>query len=666
MQKRSRYYSSVLLMLLFSVFTQAIFSQVDRSAPDIAKDLLLAFTQIENHLPVPSADCTINKNWSIEESLDHARQCELEGNWKCCKFILDDVSKRSARFSNIEKLHLLLAKAAYFNNRQLYDSAKTIAGIANQQALKNQWLPEETKALLLLSYGALKTRNIASSYAWADSALQLSRKSHEKLLEGQALLQMAFCARRNFTSSAHRAFPYYLQAIDATGSSADPATFFYSCMYFATDNFEVNNWRIGIPYFKNAIAIAAASNNVHLAYAACVSSAYTLFQQGFASQAMTLYKQSLAIAKQQQLPYDIEHSYNEISGTFQEIKQYDAALLYADSAAAVPCVDSFYTNIWQLKAGIYSDMGNYKAAAAMYAKALNWNNEDFLYRNQAQLSSYEAKLNTKEKELQVAQEKKRGLQLESLISGAIILLLLVVWAYLVQRRAGQKLVVQNMIIEKQRADLERSLSEKDILLKEIHHRVKNNLSVISSLLELQSNGLTDQKAKAAIAEGQNRVQSIALIHQRLYQHENLAAIELSGFVNDMISQVSGIFKIPGQKINTVIQVPETLLDIDTAVPLGLILNELLTNSFKYAFTSQQEGTIRIGLSSPEPGNYLLTYSDNGPGMPDGFDLKKSQSLGLRLIYRLSNQVGGSATYLPNEGCKFIITFKNAFTRNNEA
>jgi len=242
----------------------------------------------------------------------------------------------------------------------------------------------------------------------------------------------------------------------------------------------------------------------------------------------------------------------------------------------------------------------------------------------------------------------------------------VVWAYLVQRRAGQKLVVQNMIIEKQRADLERSLSEKDILLKEIHHRVKNNLSVISSLLELQSNGLTDQKAKAAIAEGQNRVQSIALIHQRLYQHENLAAIELSGFVNDMISQVSGIFKIPGQKINTVIQVPETLLDIDTAVPLGLILNELLTNSFKYAFTSQQEGTIRIGLSSPEPGNYLLTYSDNGPGMPDGFDLKKSQSLGLRLIYRLSNQVGGSATYLPNEGCKFIITFKNAFTRNNEA
>jgi two-component sensor histidine kinase len=140
---------------------------------------------------------------------------------------------------------------------------------------------------------------------------------------------------------------------------------------------------------------------------------------------------------------------------------------------------------------------------------------------------------------------------------------------------------------------------------------------------------------------------------------------LGGFVTDMISQVSGICKIPGQKINTDIQVPETLLDIDTAVPLGLILNELLTNSFKYAFTINHEGIIRIGLSSPEPGNYMLIYSDNGPGIPGGFDLKKSKSLGLRLIHRLSEQIGGGASYLTNGGCKFIITFKTAFTRNNE-
>lgn len=669
MHKRWSYYLKYHLLTLVSLFIFAapIFSQVVNTPADIRNTLLTAFTQIENHLPaIDPADCYVNESWTIEESLNQANQYDLEGSWKCCESILNAITKRSAGFTSIEQLHLLLAKAAYLNNRQLYDSAKAVATIANEQSNKKEWLPEKIKALLILSYGALRTRNIAAAYAWADSALQFSRKTNNKLLEGKALLQMALCARRNFTSSTRRAFPYYLQAIEAAATSADSATVFSSNMYFATDNFEVNNWQDGLPAFTNAIAIAVASKHIDFAYTACISGGYTLLQQGLSGQAMALYKKALAIAIQQQLPYYTEHAYNEISGTFQELKQYDSALLYANLAAAVPGVDSFYTNISELKAGIYSDMGNYKAAVAMYAKALHWNNEDFLYRNQDQLSSYEAKLNTKEKELQVEQEKKRSLQLEWLIGGAIILLLVAAWAYLMQRRGRQKLVVQNIIIEKQRADLEKSLGEKDMLLKEIHHRVKNNLTVISSLLELQSSSIEDEKAKAAITEGQNRVRSIALIHQRLYQRENLAAIEFGGFAEDMISQVSGIFKIPGQKIVTDIVVPETLLDIDTAVPLGLIMNELVTNSFKYAFTLNKEGLIRIRLSSPKQGNYTLVYFDNGPGLPIHFDLKKSKSLGLRLIQRLSTQIGGSAQYSSPEGGMFVITFKNAFTRNQEA
>ena len=125
-------------------------------------------------------------------------------------------------------------------------------------------------------------------------------------------------------------------------------------------------------------------------------------------------------------------------------------------------------------------------------------------------------------------------------------------------------------------------------MKEIHHRVKNNLQVISGLLELQSKALNDEAAKDALREGRNRVRSIALIHQNLYQFENLSTIELKRFVNDLCRQVESVFK-KQNKVAMNIKVPDLRLDIDSAVPLGLIMNELLSNSFKYAFNDASQG-----------------------------------------------------------------------------
>ena len=265
----------------------------------------------------------------------------------------------------------------------------------------------------------------------------------------------------------------------------------------------------------------------------------------------------------------------------------------------------------------------------------------------------------------MTQQKKRAIQLEWMVGAIGGLLIISGWAFAVQRRARRKLFLQNTLIQRQQTTLEKALNEKELLLAEIHHRVKNNLSVICSLLELQSNGINDEAAKAAIAVGQNRVSSIALIHQRLYQHENLAAIELGGFLNDLSRQVSSIFKKPNTEIKVEIDVAETLLDIDTAVPLGLIMNELLTNSYKYAFDESINGTIRIDLQQECPGNFLLSYSDNGPGIGDEINIQRASSLGLRLIHRLSKQIGGSATYEYKQGSTFIINFKNANNRNQE-
>jgi len=208
------------------------------------------------------------------------------------------------------------------------------------------------------------------------------------------------------------------------------------------------------------------------------------------------------------------------------------------------------------------------------------------------------------------------------------------------------------------------LTEKDILIKEIHHRVKNNLQVISSLLELQSKNMSDERAKDALLEGRRRIRSIALIHQNLYQVDSLSSIELKRFVDDLCRQVESIYKRPGG-IRMNINVPVLYLDIDSAIPIGMIMNELLSNSFKYAFNEDVAGEINIEIRSVAEGRYELMYSDNGPGLPSSFEPGRATTLGIQLIADLSRQIGGNVKYEYKKGASFIITFTDRDFRKNQ-
>lgn len=208
------------------------------------------------------------------------------------------------------------------------------------------------------------------------------------------------------------------------------------------------------------------------------------------------------------------------------------------------------------------------------------------------------------------------------------------------------------------------LLEKDVLMKEIHHRVKNNLQVISGLLELQGKSLTDEAAREALEEGRNRVRSIALIHQNLYQFENLSSIDLKRFIGDLCRQVQSVFQ-KEKKVSLAVDVPDVHLDIDSAVPLGLFLNELLSNSFKYAFEYVTDGKILVTVRIVSEGRFQLIYSDNGPGLPANFDLKRATTLGLQLIYDLSRQIGGRVHYETRSGGVFTINFTNRDVRKNQ-
>lgn len=200
--------------------------------------------------------------------------------------------------------------------------------------------------------------------------------------------------------------------------------------------------------------------------------------------------------------------------------------------------------------------------------------------------------------------------------------------------------------------------EKEALLKEIHHRVKNNLMVISSLLNLQSGSIADENTRSAVRDSQNRVKSMAVIHQLLYESEVFNKIDFPKYLEKLMASLQSTYAGPGNNISYVIQADDITLDIDTAIPLGLITNELATNAYKYAFAEGSDGKIELNLSKTSDNKYLLRISDNGKGLPEGFDVDKSVTLGLKLVKILAKQLKAKLDFHVNYGTEFNVVFSD--------
>ncbi|MBI4699360.1 MAG: PAS domain S-box protein, partial [Nitrospirae bacterium] len=217
------------------------------------------------------------------------------------------------------------------------------------------------------------------------------------------------------------------------------------------------------------------------------------------------------------------------------------------------------------------------------------------------------------------------------------------------------------ITERKKADeqIANSLREKETLLREIHHRVKNNMQVISSLMTLQSAYIKDKEAAAIFRESQERIKSMAIVHERLYLSENLAEIDLGEYIDALTKDIMRAFGAEPSRIGLEINTgAEVKLNIDTGIPCGLILNELITNSIKHAFPGGRTGKIIIDVNSDAEGYVTLKIIDNGTGLPEGFDHQNAKTLGLRLVHMLVRQLKGSIEKADTAGTVFIIKFKN--------
>jgi two-component sensor histidine kinase len=212
----------------------------------------------------------------------------------------------------------------------------------------------------------------------------------------------------------------------------------------------------------------------------------------------------------------------------------------------------------------------------------------------------------------------------------------------------------NFIISHKNSQLQHLLTEKEWLLKEIHHRVKNNLQIVMSLLNSQSAYIDNEPALTAIHNSQHRVHAMSLIHQKLYSSENLSTIDMSLYIREMVSYLADSFDT-GQRIRFEFNIEPLEMDVSQAVPMGLILNEAITNSIKYAFPDGKNGVISISLSSTSPYRYLLIISDNGIGLP--VDCKKTGSLGMSLMRGLSEDIDGNFSIESNKGTIIKVSFE---------
>lgn len=336
---------------------------------------------------------------------------------------------------------------------------------------------------------------------------------------------------------------------------------------------------------------------------------YVMAKTGQITQGIQMMEESLASARENNYRAYEEQALKYLSEIYAEQNQATKALLYFKDYKSVS------DKIWMEQLAAKTD-----ELQIQYATA----------ERDAQITNLDA--DNKLKDLQLAQASKirMGLLLGIILLGIIASL---IWRNsIIRKRSNAELRQKNKIIED-------NLMEKEILLREIHHRVKNNLQIISSLLSLQSRNVEDSVVKDAMKAGQNRVHSMALIHQNLYQEGDLIGVNTKDYIARLTTSLWHSYNIEEERISLVTDIDPLRLDVDIMIPMGLILNELISNALKYAFVDGRPGSVHISLQS-ENDNLKLVVKDDGPGFEQMTPEKTRKSMGMKLIHAFTQKLHG--------------------------
>lgn len=357
----------------------------------------------------------------------------------------------------------------------------------------------------------------------------------------------------------------------------------------------------------------------------------------------------IVVAKEIEREDALAVGYSNLSQIYAEGGDYEKAVSYANQAISLAAEQKNYRSLKSLYYTLYIIYKNHlhdqpQALAALEAYLVNHDSVSNAEKFRA-VEDINTQYETEKKENTIALQKE-ALRHERVrfwfIAGFLVLALAV----------GALLFRLTRILRQRNA-------EKEFLIKEIHHRVKNNLQVLSSLLHLQSRHIRDETALHAVREGQNRVDAMGLIHQKLYMGENLAAVEMGDYLRELSDTLLDTFGLDDGRVQIVCRLEPLRLDVDTAIPLGLIINELATNSLKYAFPGDRTGTLEIALWKDESGRLCLRVSDDGVGKTGAAtDAKKGTGFGTNLVEMLAKKLKGKPeTTSGGNGYATVIRFE---------
>jgi len=363
---------------------------------------------------------------------------------------------------------------------------------------------------------------------------------------------------------------------------------------------------------------------------------------------------------------DLAKYYMDIGRVDLSKKYFLKGKTYADSSKIFNV-----SKIHEIQYKIDSSEGNYLKALREYKLSRIADDSIYNLRRTNQFTELQIQYETenKDKNIELLVQKDKAQQatlrqsdlLKKITLAGILVMLLITGLVYSQYRNKQK---RNKEINEKNSALEQLVKEKEWLVKEIHHRVKNNFHIVASLLEIQSSYLKNKEALSAIKESQHRIHSMSIIHQKLYQSETLSTIHMPEYIYELVEYLKDSYAIR-QNIKFDLHIENIELNHASAITLGLILNEAITNSIKYAFTKTEDRKISISLTHVSDSQIMLSIADNGSGLPTDFDHKIGASMGMELLQGLTDDLGGSFSIKTNEGTqiKVIFDYKPITTAN---
>ena len=458
------------------------------------------------------------------------------------------------------------------------------------------------------------------------------------------------------------AIQYYTSAYDAF-AAADLKNPMASCVLNIANVYtRQEKYEEAIPKYQEALKLGKEldqSDNLRAFVYGNLSNLYS--QMDNPTKALEYAELSFELREGKAAPEEIATSLIGIANSLRNLNRPIAAIAkFKEAEKAVddaPELLSTKSRIYQGLYLIYKDQSRASEALAAHEQFKYWTDslrnteiekEAFALNEKYESDKKEQEINllNVENELKATRLSAQRNQLIGLLIGFLIVLGLLIIAFLLFRKTK----AQNEIIQT-------ALQEKDILLREIHHRVKNNLQFISSLLGLQTEHIEDPNALGALQEGQDRVQSMALIHQNLYQDDNLTGVDVKEYFIKLVRGLFDSYNIRKDQIELQLQIEDLNLDVDTVVPIGLIVNELVSNSLKYAFPKTQKGKVSVFLD--ESGDTLqLIVKDNGKGMNGGIIENLGSSFGYRLIKVLKEQLKAELDIKSDHGTEVSLLIKN--------